>query len=84
MQTPAKDDASEETDEGDDMEAKYASMMKKMTPPASETGACDEEEPKEEQEEQVTRSTPVVQALVQSAVANVITEDGMNLSLIHI
>ena len=59
------------------MEAKYASMMKKMTPPASETGACDEEEPKEEQEEQVTRSTPVVQALVQSAVANVITEDGM-------
>ncbi len=78
MQTPAKDDASEETDEGDDMEAKYASMMKKMTPPASETGACDEEEPKEEQEEQVARSTPVVQALVQSAVANVITEDGMN------
>ena len=60
------------------MEAKYASMMKKMTPPASEAGACDEEEPKEEQEEQVARSTPVVQALVQSAVANVITEDGMN------
>ena len=54
MQTPAKDDASEEKDEGDDAgEIRHASMMKKMTPPASEAGACDEEEPKEEQEEQV-------------------------------
>ena len=89
MQTPAKDDASEENEEErDDMEAKYASMMKQMTPAPEEAAvvvaaaaacaACDEEEPKEEQEdEELVRSTPIAQALVENAVANIIAADDM-------
>ena len=70
------------------MEAKYASMMKKMTPApegaavvaaaAAACAACDEEEPKEEQEdEELVRSTPIAQALVENAVANIIAADEM-------
>jgi len=75
MQTPAKDDASEEDEEGNDMEAKYASMMKKMTPAPEEAAAVCEEE---EEEEEIVRSTPIAQALVENAVANIIAADDVD------